>query len=45
MDRRSRADPDRSLEEKNLWLTSWIAERTAQKNIRFYEESTVLFDE
>ena len=39
------ADPVRSLEEKNLWLTAWIAERTAQKNIRFYEESTVLFDE
>jgi hypothetical protein len=39
------ADPDRTLEEKNLWLASWIAERSAQKNVRFYEESTVLFDE
>jgi len=39
------ADPSRSLKEKNLWLAAWIAERTAQKNIRFYEESTVLFDE
>ncbi len=39
------ADPNRSLEEKNQWLEGWIAERTAQKNIRFYEESTVLFDE
>jgi hypothetical protein len=39
------ADPGRTLEEKNRWLTSWIAERSAQKNVRFYEESTVLFDE
>ncbi len=39
------ADPGRSLEEKNRWLASWVAERMAQKNVRFYEESTVLFDE
>ena len=35
----------RSLEEKNRWLRAWIEERTLQKNVRFYEESTVLFDE
>jgi hypothetical protein len=39
------ADPGRSIEEKNRWLDQWIAERIAQKNVRFYEESTVLFDE
>jgi len=39
------ADPVRSIEEKNRWLQAWIEERTIQKNIRFYEESTVLFDE
>jgi hypothetical protein len=39
------ADPGKSIEEKNRWLKAWIEERTVQKNIRFYEESTVLFDE
>ena len=39
------ADTGRSVEEKNRWLASWVAERVAQKNVRFYEESTVLFDE
>ena len=39
------SDPDRSLDEKNRWLKTWIEDRVAQKNVRFYEESTVLFDE
>ena len=39
------ADPAKPLEEKNRWLRAWIEERSIQKNIRFYEESTVLFDE
>ncbi|HZI88948.1 MAG TPA: hypothetical protein VFD83_00685, partial [Candidatus Polarisedimenticolia bacterium] len=39
------ADPNRPIEEKNRWLSAWMEERTLQKNIRFYEESTVLFDE
>ncbi|HZE19566.1 MAG TPA: hypothetical protein VE402_05540 [Candidatus Angelobacter sp.] len=39
------ADPGRTLEDKNRWLKAWMEERTLQKNIRFYEESTVLFDE
>lgn len=39
------ADPARTLEEKNRWLSAWIAERVAQRDVRFYEESTVLFDE
>lgn len=39
------ADPARTLEEKNRWLSTWIAERVAERRVRFYEESTVLFDE
>jgi len=39
------SDPERSLDEKNRWLKTWIEDRVAQKNVRFYEESTVLFDE
>ena len=39
------ADPARSLEEKNRWFGTWITERVAQRHVRFYEESTVLFDE
>ena len=39
------ADPARPLPEKSRWLEGWIAERVAQKQVRFYEESTVLFDE
>ena len=39
------ADSSKPIEEKNRWLRAWIEERTVQKNIRFYEESTVLFDE
>ena len=39
------SDSGRSLEEKNRWLRTWVEERITQKNVRFYEESTVLFDE
>jgi hypothetical protein len=39
------ADRDRPLEEKNRWLAGFLEERVAQKHVRFYEESTVLFDE
>jgi hypothetical protein len=39
------ADRDRTLDEKNRWLEQWIADRTATSSVRFYEESTVLFDE
>jgi hypothetical protein len=38
-------DPGRSLDEKNRWLTDWLSGRVAQRHVRFYEESTVLFDE
>lgn len=39
------ADRKRSTEQKNQWLAAWIAERVAQSAVRYYEESTVLFDE
>jgi hypothetical protein len=39
------ADRDRSLEEKNAWLGEWLSEKLAQRQVRVYEESTVLFDE
>lgn len=39
------ADRDRSLSQKNRWLAEWMAERMAANAVRFYEESTVLFDE
>jgi len=33
------------LAEKNRWLAEWLAEKTAGRRVRFYEESTVSFDE
>jgi hypothetical protein len=39
------ADAAESLEEKNRWLGEWIARRVATHHVRFYEESTILFDE
>lgn len=39
------ADRDRSLAAKNEWLAKWMSERVALNAVRFYEESTVLFDE
>jgi len=39
------ADPSRSLEEKNRWLESWLEQKWTQRQVRVYEESTVLFDE
>lgn len=39
------ADRKRKLEEKQRWLKDWLADRVAQNAVRFYEESTVLFDE
>jgi hypothetical protein len=39
------ADTKRSVDDKNQWLSEWLAERVAQRRVRFYEESTVLFDE
>lgn len=39
------ADPAQSLAEKNEELQGFIRERLQGRNIRFYQESTVLFDE
>lgn len=33
------------LERKNEWLSAWLAERLATRQVRFYEESTVTFDD
>lgn len=39
------ADRERSREEKEGWMRGWMRERLEQNRVRFYEESTVLFDE
>ena len=39
------ADTQRSLDDKNRWLREWIEERIATRQVRYYEEPTVLFDE
>ena len=39
------ADRSTPLDEKNGWLQAWMAERMARNQVRFYEESTVSFDE
>lgn len=36
---------DRSLEDKNTALHQWVRDRLAHKNVRYYAEATVLFDE
>lgn len=33
------------LEKKNAWLKSWLGERLVTRQVRFYEEPTVMFDE
>jgi L-serine kinase (ATP) / ParB family transcriptional regulator, heme-responsive regulator len=39
------ADTSMSLADKNAWLERSIADRWEHRQVRFYEESTVLFDE
>lgn len=39
------ADTGQSLDEKNRWLEGWLLEKLHQRQVRFYEEPTVLFDE
>jgi hypothetical protein len=39
------SDGTQSLEVKNQWLRDWIQEKLRQRQVRFYEEPTVLFDE
>jgi len=38
-------DPEQSLDQKNAWIAAWMTERLAKREVRFYEEPTVLFDE
>jgi hypothetical protein len=39
------ADTKQSLDEKNHWLKQWVKERLASRGVRYYQESTFLFDE
>ena len=39
------ADRKSGTEDKNRWLDEWLRERLMQRQVRFYEESTVSFDE
>ena len=39
------ADTNLALDEKNRWLETWTAERLTKRDVRFYEEPTVLYDE
>jgi len=39
------SDHGQTIEAKNAWLDRWLSERASKNAIRFYEESTVLFDE
>ena len=39
------ADQERSREEKDGWVRRWMRERMERHQVRFYEESTVVFDD
>ncbi len=39
------ADRARGIDQKNHWLEGWRQEKLARREVRFYEEPTVLFDE
>jgi hypothetical protein len=39
------ADHEHTLAEKNAWLGEWLQEKLHLRQVRFYEEPTVLFDE
>jgi len=39
------ADRAQTTEEKNRWLAEWLREKMLKREVRFYQESTVLFDE
>ncbi len=34
-----------TLAEKNTWLAEWVKQKAASKTVRYYQESTFLFDE
>lgn len=39
------ADTRMPLAEKNVWMERWLEERVRQRQVRFYAEPTVMFDE
>lgn len=39
------ADATQTAEAKTEWLHEWLQEKVLARSVRFYEESTVLFDE
>jgi hypothetical protein len=39
------ADRKQPLEEKNEWLREWLREKVRHRQVRFYQEPTVVFDE
>lgn len=39
------ADTRVGLDEKNAWLDEWLRQKVDERQVRFYEEPTVLFDE
>jgi len=39
------ADTKQTVEQKNRWLNDWVLEKLATRQVRYYEEPTVLFDE
>lgn len=39
------ADRAQSAMDKNRWLSGWLREKVLKREVRFYQESTVLFDE
>jgi hypothetical protein len=38
-------DKKRTTEEKNAWLREWSKQKLSRRKIRYYQESTFLFDE
>lgn len=38
-------DAQQSTRQKNEWLHAWISHKLAQREIRYYQEATFLFDE
>jgi len=38
-------DGGRTTEQKNEWLRAWVTHKLARRELRYYQESTFLFDE
>ena len=39
------ADTGHTLADKNRWLAEWMRDKIRRRQVRFYQESTVVFDE